>query len=125
MDGSVRPSRSLRGVTQPQVELLFWDGCPSHPQALEELRAVMIELGLDADQVLVREVDTERLADRERFVGSPTIRIDGVDVQDPGAEPVALTCRVYHRRDGRVSPVPDPADVRDALRNAMTTRSHP
>jgi len=110
-------------MTQPQVELLFWDGCPSHPQALEELRAAMAELGLDPDQVLVREVDTERLADRERFVGSPTIRIDGADVQEPGDEPAALTCRVYHRRDGRVSPVPDPADVRDALRNAMTTRS--
>ena len=105
-------------MTQPRVELLFWDGCPSHPQALEELRAAMAELGLDPDQVLVREVDTEQRADRERFVGSPTIRIDGVDVQDPGGEPAALTCRVYHRRDGRVSPVPDPADVRDALRDA-------
>jgi hypothetical protein len=110
-------------MAQPQVELLFWDGCPSHPQALEELRAAMADLGLDPDQVLVREVDTDRLADRERFVGSPTIRIDGIDVQDPGDEPTGLTCRVYHRRDGRVSPVPDPADVRDALRNAMTTRS--
>jgi hypothetical protein len=112
-------------VTQPQVELLFWDGCPSHPQALEELRAAMAELGLDPDQVLVREVDTDRLADREGFVGSPTVRIDGVDIQDPGDEPAGLTCRVYHRRDGRVSPVPDPDDVRDALRNAMTTRRHP
>jgi hypothetical protein len=117
-----RPLAS-REMTQPQVELLFWEGCPSHPQALEELRAAMTELGLDPDQVLVREVDTDRLADRERFVGSPTIRIDGADVQDPGDEPTALTCRVYHHRDGRVSPVPDPADVRDALRNAMTTRS--
>ncbi len=110
-------------MTQSRVELLFWDGCPSHPQALEELRAAMAELGLDPDQVLVREVDTEQGADRERFVGSPTIRIDGVDVQDPGEEPVGLTCRVYHRRDGRVSPVPDPADLRDALRGALTTRS--
>ena len=116
-------SPSLPPMTQPRVELLFWDGCPSHPQALEELRAAMAELGLDPAQVLVREVDTEQGADRERFVGSPTIRIDGVDVQDPGDEPVALTCRVYHRRDGRVSPVPDPADVRDALRGALTTRS--
>ena len=123
-DGSARPPPTVDPMTRPQVELLFWDGCPSHPQALDELRAAMTELGLDPDQVLVREVDTERLADRERFVGSPTIRIDGADVQDPGEEPTALTCRVYHRRDGRVSPVPDPADVRDALRNAMTTRSH-
>jgi hypothetical protein len=123
--GRVARLSSLWPMTQPRVELLFWDGCPSHPQALEELRAAMAALGLDPDQVLVREVDTEQGADRERFVGSPTIRIDGADLQDPGNEPAALSCRVYHRRDGRVSPVPDPADVRDALRNAMTTRSHP
>jgi hypothetical protein len=112
-------------MTEPRVELLFWDGCPSHPQALADLRDAMSELGLNPEAIVVREVDTDEGADEERFVGSPTIRIDGTDVQDPGDEPVALTCRVYHRRDGRISPVPDPADVRDALQTAMTTRSHP
>ncbi|MGZ6695476.1 MAG: DF family (seleno)protein [Solirubrobacteraceae bacterium] len=102
------------------VELLFWDGCPSHPQALADLRAVMAELGLDPETIDVREIDTEDAADAERFVGSPTIRVDGVDVQDPGDEPTGLTCRVYLRRDGRVSPVPDPDDLRDALRRART-----
>ena len=110
-------------MTQPTVELLFWEGCPSHPQALADLRAAMAELGLDTDAIIVREVDTDAGAEREGFVGSPTIRIDGVDIQGPGDEPAALTCRVYHRRDGRISPVPDPADVRDALHTAMTTRS--
>ena len=110
-------------MTQPTVELLYWDGCPSHPQALADLRAAMAGLGLDPEAVVVREVDTDDAAEHERFVGSPTIRIDGADIQDPGDEPAALTCRVYHRRDGRVSPVPDPADVRDALHNAITTRS--
>jgi hypothetical protein len=110
-------------MTQPTVELLFWEGCPSHPQALADLRAAMVELGLEPDAIVVREVDTDERAANERFVGSPTIRIDGVDVQDPGDEPAALTCRVYHRRDGRISPVPDPADVRDALHDALTTRS--
>jgi hypothetical protein len=110
-------------MTQPSVELLFWAGCPSHPDALSDLRATMTELGLDSGAVVLREVDTDADAERERFVGSPTIRIDGADVQDPGDEPAALTCRVYYRRDGRVSPTPDPADVRDALLNAMTTRS--
>ncbi len=112
-------------MTDPRVELLFWDGCPSHPQALADLREAMSELGLDPEAIVVREVGTDDGAAEERFVGSPTIRIDGADVQDPGDEPVALTCRVYHRRDGRVSPVPDPADLRDALHTAMTTRSHP
>jgi hypothetical protein len=110
-------------MTPPTVELLFWEGCPSHPQALAQLREAMLELGLDAEAIEVRHVDTDQRAETEGFVGSPTIRIDGVDVQDPGDEPTALTCRIYHRRDGRISPVPDPADVRDALQTAMTTRS--
>jgi hypothetical protein len=105
-----------------RIELLFWDGCPSHPRALSELREAMTELGLDAGAITVREIATDDAADAERFTGSPTIRIDGVDVQDPGAEPAALTCRIYHRRDGRVSPVPDPDDVRDALRRTLTAQ---
>jgi hypothetical protein len=111
-------------MTQPQVELLFWEGCPSHPQALAQLREAMAQLGLDPDAVEVREVDTDERAASEAFVGSPTIRIDGADVQDPGDEPAGLTCRIYRRRDGRISPLPDPDDLRDALHNAMTTRSH-
>jgi hypothetical protein len=110
-------------MTQPHVELLFWEGCPSHPQALADLREAMAELGLHPERIEVREVDTDERAASEGFVGSPTIRVDGVDVQDPGEEPAGLTCRIYHRRDGRISALPDPADVRDALKNAMTTRS--
>ncbi|MEA2317454.1 MAG: hypothetical protein QOD44_1643 [Solirubrobacteraceae bacterium] len=106
-------------MTRPRVELLFWEGCPSHPKALEGLRAAMADLGLDPDTILVREVDTEDDADRERFIGSPTIRIDGEDIAPAGDEPTGLTCRVYRMRDGRISPVPDPADVRDALQAAM------
>ena len=97
------------------VELLFWEGCPSHPKALAELRAAMTELRLDPGVIVVREVTTDAQAATEQFVGSPTIRIDGVDVQPPREEPVGLTCRVYRRRDGRISPTPDPADVRAAL----------
>jgi hypothetical protein len=107
------------------VELLFWDGCPSHSRALADLRAAMTDLGLDPSMVAVREIDTREQAMRERFVGSPTIRIDGVDVLPPGEEPFGLTCRVYYRRDGRVSPTPDPADVRDALRAAITHTTLP
>lgn len=103
-------------MSEPHVELLWWDGCPSHPQALEDLRAIMSELGLDPDSVEAREVRTEEEAEREAFVGSPTIRIDGRDVAPPPeGEPTGLSCRVYHLRDGRVSPTPDPDDLRDAL----------
>ena len=105
-------------VVLMRVELLFWEGCPSYTKAHAELRASLIEAGLDPAGVIVREIETEADAESQRFVGSPTIRIDGVDVQPLPDEPTGLTCRVYRRRDGRVSPTPDPADVRDALRAA-------
>jgi hypothetical protein len=105
------------------IELLYWDGCPSHPRALADLRAAMAELGLDPDAVELREVETEQDATRERFSGSPTIRIDGDDVSPVESDPYGLTCRLYHRRDGRVSPTPDPADLHDALAAAITTTS--
>ncbi|HEY2536051.1 MAG TPA: hypothetical protein VGI24_03600 [Solirubrobacteraceae bacterium] len=105
------------------VEFLFWEGCPSHPRALADLRASMADLGLDPSTVLVREIDTREQVELERFVGSPTIRIDGSDLQPPGEEPYGLACRVYHRRDGRVSPTPDPEDVRDALKAAIAAQN--
>lgn len=104
------------------MELLYWEGCPSHPRALEDLAAAMSEAGLDPSEIVLREVDTDKAAERERFIGSPTIRIDGVDIQPVEDEPYGLTCRIYHRRDGRISPTPDPADVRDAL--AAAQRNH-
>jgi hypothetical protein len=99
-----------------RVELLWWEGCPSHPETLEDLRGALAEEGLDAEVELV-EVESDEQAQRERFPGSPTIRLDGEDAfpADP-SEPFSLTCRIYRLRDGRVSPTPDPEDIRDALR---------
>jgi hypothetical protein len=103
----------------PRVELLWWRGCPSWDRALEELRESTRDTGLDPETIEVREIVNEQSAEQERFVGSPTIRIDGEDVQPPAAdEPIGLTCRIYRLRDGRISPTPDPADVRDALKRA-------
>jgi hypothetical protein len=102
-----------------QVEFLFWEGCPSHERALSELREALRERGLDPDLIAVREIRTDGDATAEQFVGSPTIRVDGVDVQPPQDEPSGLTCRVYVRRDGRLSPTPDPADIDEALRAAQ------
>lgn len=100
----------------PLVELLWWDGCPSWPEALSDLRAALEEVGLDPAAVQMRELTTDAEAGAEGFVGSPTIRLDGADLLPGGDEPTALTCRVYRRRDGRYSPTPDPDDLRDALR---------
>jgi hypothetical protein len=104
---------------QPAIELLYWSGCPSWPAALQDLRAAVRAAGFDASKIIVREVESDDEADSERFHGSPTIRVDGRDVVDPGDEPVGLACRIYRRRDGRISPTPDPADVRDALAGVL------
>jgi hypothetical protein len=98
-----------------RVELLYWDGCPSHPEAQALLEQVLAERGLGVE-IEVREVRTKEEARVLRFPGSPTIRIDGRDV-DPigaGARP-ALTCRIYGLPDGRVSPIPSREQLEEAL----------
>jgi hypothetical protein len=107
------------GFPQPRVEFLWWRECPSWERALVELREEMAAAGLDPGSVEAREVDTEEAAERERFVGSPTIRVDGRDLDPPDGDPVGLSCRVYRLRDGRPSPLPDRADVSEALAKAV------
>jgi hypothetical protein len=106
-------------ASQPRVELLWWEGCPSWGRALADLREAMEQAGLNPDAIELREVTTDGDARRAGFVGSPTVRVAGRDIQPPGLEePLGLTCRIYRLRDGRFSPVPDPADLRDALHAA-------
>lgn len=83
---------------------------------MADLRAAMAEAGLDPEEVRVVEVVDETDAGRLGFAGSPTIRVDGEDVEPPppGERP-GLACRVYRRGDGRISPLPDPEAVRAAL----------
>lgn len=75
----------------------------------------MAERGLDPASIELTQIETEDGAQEASFPGSPTIRIDGEDIQPPGDDPIGLSCRVYRRPDGSISPLPDPADVRAAL----------
>jgi len=101
------------------VELLWWEGCPSTERALAVVRQALTDIGLDGIEVRAREVRSDADAEEVGFVGSPTILIDGVDLVPSAAdEQIGLSCRVYRRRDGRVSPIPDPDDLREALRRA-------
>jgi hypothetical protein len=83
------------------VELLYFDGCPNHERALAQLRATLGALGDPTSVQLVR-VANETEAQAMRFLGSPSIRINGRDV-DPGAETrtdFGLQCRVYPAVEG-------------------------
>jgi glutaredoxin len=106
----------------PEIELLWWEGCPSTERARQELEAALHDVGLDEVEVRMREIRTDEDALQAGFVGSPTILIDGADLlAGDGGEnaPIGLSCRVYRRRDGRISPTPDPDDLRHALRDAV------
>jgi hypothetical protein len=101
------------------IELLWWEGCPSTEKALAELTQALRDVGLDGTEVRTREIENDAAAALVSFRGSPTILIDGRDiVPAAGDEPIGLSCRVYRRRDGRISPTPDPDDLREALRDA-------
>jgi hypothetical protein len=101
------------------VELLWWEGCPSTERALTAVQDALGELGLSAVEVGMREIKDDDAAREAGFVGSPTILIDGADLVPAAAEEhIGLSCRVYRRRDGRVSPIPDPDDLREALSRA-------
>jgi hypothetical protein len=97
---------AIVSVHTVRIELLYWEGCPSYPEAKAMLEDVLAHRGIDS-RVVMREVRTDEEAEELRFPGSPTIRIDGRDVDPDGAEGrPALTCRIYYLPDGRVSPVP-------------------
>jgi hypothetical protein len=102
-----------------RVTLLYFDGCASHGEALERLHRVLTEEGAQAD-IEVLKVETEDQAERWQFVGSPTIRINGEDIAPvPGGGPYRLTCRTFVTEDGRLSPLPPEAMIREALKRAL------
>ena len=96
---------------------------PVASRGLEQLRGVLSNEGLDPDSVELVEIASDEQARRERFFGSPTIRIDGEDVIPPAkGDPVGLSCRLYRLRDGRPSPTPDVADLEAVRRRAYAAR---
>lgn len=101
------------------VEFLYFEDCPSHEDALVRLRKVLSDENQPA-RIEIFRVETDEEAQSQRFIGSPTIRMNGVDVA-PVADgtPFALTCRVYQHEDGRMSPLPSEAMIRNTLRTVL------
>ena len=98
-----------------RVSFLYCEDCPSYDLALERLREVMDEEDLPGEVEVVK-VETEEQARESRFVGSPTIRVDGKDIDPPSNPRYALTCRAYRLADNRISPLPSKDMIRRALR---------
>jgi hypothetical protein len=84
-----------RGGAKMKVEILHFDGCPTYLRAEETLRGVLAREGVEAEVDLVA-VNTDEEAQRLRFPGSPTIRVDGEDLSPaPDRAGYALGYRMY------------------------------
>ena len=101
------------------IELLYFTGCPGYERVLPLLKALAAEAGAE-EEVELHEVETLDDAERLRFLGSPTIRVDGADIE-PGADrrtDFGLKCRLY--RSGDDAPG-QPGE--DLIRAALAERS--
>jgi hypothetical protein len=105
-------------VRQPRVEILYFEGCPNHEAVRALVERVAAELRVEP-AINVVEVPDAEAAVRHRFLGSPTVRVEGRDIE-PGAEErgdFGFSCRVY--RTGRgVFGQPDTRWIREALSEA-------
>ncbi len=98
-----------------KIELLYFDDCPSYQTAEALLREALAEAGWP-DKIEMIEIRHESDAQHWRFLGSPTIRLDGADPFAHGESDYGLECRVYLTPDG-LRGWPTKEMLREALNN--------
>ena len=100
------------------IDLLWFDDCPNHHAAEVLVREILKDFGVDAPINKIKVPDLET-GEKTRFPGSPTIRINGIDV-DPTYEDTGdytPRCRVYLTSEG-FKGLPEKAWVENAVRKA-------
>jgi hypothetical protein len=108
------------------LDLLYFEGCPNIDTAGEHARRALAATGISADLRLVR-IDNDADAVRQRFLGSPTIRVNGEDVEPSarGRVDFGLQCRVYNV-DARLAGAPPVTWIEAALRgDTINTNPEP
>lgn len=102
-------------MSTPLVEVLTFEGCPHGAPAVALAERVVAESGVAATVRRVDVPDAETAA-AQRFLGSPTIRVNGRDIE-PGIgerDEYVLSCRVYPTEEG-LKGEPDERWLIDAL----------
>jgi hypothetical protein len=99
-----------------KIEILYFDGCPNHKPAVERVRQVLAEEGLSAELLEVN-VSELSIAQKVGFLGSPSIRVDGLDVElrATRARAYGMMCRTY-MVNGRREGLPSHEMLRQAMR---------
>ncbi len=106
-----------------KIELFYFGGCPSYERALKNLTEALSEERLD-ERVEMIPVLSEADAKAKRFLGSPSIRINGVDTEGAEADQRAYAygCRVYVD-GGKSVGWPSVEQLRRALRENLSSSS--
>lgn len=101
-----------------KVEFLYFEGCPNFKSALELLRQVLAEEGVDASVEQINVTSTEK-AVKNKFLGSPSIRVNGLDIEKEARDSTDYgeECRIY-LNDGALPGIPPKELIRDAVREA-------
>lgn len=83
-----------------KVSVLYFEGCPNHRPVVDMVRRLVAEHNLDAS--IEERLVTPGTEATLRFLGSPTVQVDGVDIEPAARERTdyAMSCRVYHSTDG-------------------------
>lgn len=103
-------------MARHQVELLWFRGCTNHQAALGMVEQVVADIAPGTPILSVDATDPQ-VAIAHRFPGSPTIRVDGRDVDPSFQDPADYTprCRIYWTASGPQG-IPDRAWLEAALR---------
>ena len=100
-----------------QIELLYFDDCPNWRSTLNDLKSILNAQGLEEAVSLIRVPDNES-AQVLRFPGSPTVRINGRDIEADAPESgFNLECRIYWS-EGRASGTPSNELLTHAINGA-------
>ena len=81
------------------VEILYFSGCPSWKQTIDDLKFVLTEKGFKPEIKLIKIVSDDD-AKKQEFLGSPTIRVNGRDLFPLDQQNYSLQCRVYPTPEG-------------------------
>lgn len=103
-----------------KIELLYFDGCPGYEELRPRLEELLDERGL-RDRLQLVHVTTIEEAEGRRFLGSPTLLVDGEDVESGarGRDDYGIKCRVYQTSDG-LRRLPDEKLIGAALDGARS-----
>lgn len=101
-----------------KVQLLYYPDCPSHERAIELVYEALQAEGVQAEVETIC-IETDQEAEQYRFIGSPTIRFNSVEVDPVPHLPYRLTCRTFRHEGGRLSPVPSLTMLRRTIQQAL------